>query len=97
MDKISQYITLIVHFHSILWYSVPNLRILDESVNSSLIMQNLVDHQTISHRLSVKICSKWALLKRQGTQEDHIFSCVRPFYEQAVSDLDRSMHRSLWV
>ncbi len=27
----------------------------------------------------------------------HIFSRVRPFYEQAVSDLDRSMHRSLWV
>jgi hypothetical protein len=22
---------------------------------------------------------------------------VRPFYEQAVSDLDRSMHISLWV
>ncbi len=27
----------------------------------------------------------------------HIFSCVQPFYEQAVSDLDRSTHRSLWV
>jgi amino acid transporter len=27
----------------------------------------------------------------------HIFSCVRPFYERAVSDLDRSMNRSLWV
>ena len=26
----------------------------------------------------------------------HIFGHVRPFYEQAVSDLDRSMHRSLW-
>ncbi len=29
--------------------------------------------------------------------KDHIFSCVRPFYEQAVSNLDRYMHRSLWV
>ena len=27
----------------------------------------------------------------------HIFSHVRPFYERPVSDLDRSMHRSLWV
>jgi hypothetical protein len=27
----------------------------------------------------------------------HIFSRVCPFYERAVSDLDRSMHRSLWV
>ncbi len=27
----------------------------------------------------------------------HIFSCVWPFYEWAVSNLDRSMHRSLWV
>jgi hypothetical protein len=26
-----------------------------------------------------------------------IFSCVRPFYEQAVSNHDRSMHRSLWA
>jgi hypothetical protein len=26
-----------------------------------------------------------------------IFSRLRPFYERAVSDLDRSMHRSLWV
>jgi hypothetical protein len=27
----------------------------------------------------------------------HIFSRVWPFYEWAVSNLDRSMHRSLWV
>jgi len=27
----------------------------------------------------------------------HIFSCVRPFCERALSDLDRSMNRSLWV
>ncbi len=26
-----------------------------------------------------------------------IFSCVWPFYERAVSNQDRSMHRSLWV
>jgi len=26
-----------------------------------------------------------------------IFSRVRPFYEQAMCDLDRSMHRSLWA
>ncbi len=26
-----------------------------------------------------------------------IFSHVRPFYERAVSNLDRFMHRSLWV
>ncbi len=26
-----------------------------------------------------------------------IFSCVRPFNERAVSNPDRSMHRSLWV
>jgi hypothetical protein len=28
---------------------------------------------------------------------DRIFSCVRLFYERAVSDLDRSMNISLWV
>ncbi len=26
-----------------------------------------------------------------------IFSCVRPFYERAVSDLDRPILISLWV
>jgi len=27
----------------------------------------------------------------------NIFSPARPFYERAVNNLDRSMHRSLWV
>jgi hypothetical protein len=27
----------------------------------------------------------------------HIFCCVRPFCEQALSNLDRPMHRSLWT
>jgi hypothetical protein len=27
----------------------------------------------------------------------HIFSCVQPFYEQVVSDQERSVLRSLWV
>jgi len=27
----------------------------------------------------------------------HIFSCVGPFNERAVNNLDRSIHRSLWV
>jgi hypothetical protein len=26
-----------------------------------------------------------------------IFSCVQPFYGRVVSNLDRSVHRSLWV
>ncbi len=26
-----------------------------------------------------------------------VFSCVQPFYERAVSDLDKSVHRSLRV
>jgi hypothetical protein len=26
-----------------------------------------------------------------------IFTCVRPFYERAETDLNRFMHRSLWV
>ncbi len=34
---------------------------------------------------------------RGHANRGHIFSCVRPFYERSVSDLDRSMHRSLWV
>jgi hypothetical protein len=29
--------------------------------------------------------------------EAHIFSHVQPFYEQAVCNLDRSMHIYLWV
>jgi hypothetical protein len=31
-----------------------------------------------------------------GASRGCIFSRVRPFYERAVSDLDRSMHRSVW-
>ncbi len=48
------------------------------------------------------LCSKNILSKswrkiRRNFFRSHIFSCVRSSYEQPVSDLDRSMHRSLWV
>jgi hypothetical protein len=36
-------------------------------------------------------------LKLQDKTWGSIFSHVRPSYEQAVSDLNRSMHISLWV
>jgi len=42
----------------------------------------------------INIC---CLLNNIIATRGRIFSRVRPFYEQAVSDLDRSMHRSLWV
>ncbi len=46
----------------------------------------------INH-VHVLLCSKGRRVGCRG----HIFSCVRPFYEWAVSDQKRSMHRSLWV
>ncbi len=33
----------------------------------------------------------------ENAARGRIFSHVRPFYERAVSDLDRAMNRSLWV
>ncbi len=33
----------------------------------------------------------------ENAARGRIFSHVRPFYERAVSHLDRSMNRSLWV
>ncbi len=38
-------------------------------------------------------CTQYVIKICQG----HIFSHVRPLYEQALSDLYRSMHRSLWA
>jgi hypothetical protein len=38
----------------------------------------------------------WAAQEILKLSRGHIFSCVRPFCELAVSDLDRSMHTSLW-
>jgi len=35
--------------------------------------------------------------KRSNVTRCRIFSCVRPFYERTVSNLDSSIHRSLWV
>jgi len=53
--------------------------------------------QNQTHYLCTKkLCSIFDnlfLLANRG----HIFIHVRPFYEQAVSDLDRPMYRSLWV
>jgi len=40
---------------------------------------------------------KWKSRSLTTEFRDCIFRCVQAFYEQAVSDLDRSMHRSLWV
>jgi hypothetical protein len=50
-------------------------------------------------RLLPKVSSKpFSLLKYMlRMARGCIFSRVRPLYEQAVSDLDRSMHRSLCV
>ncbi len=39
----------------------------------------------------------WQHGKRTGDYRDGIFSCVRPLYERDASDLDKSVHRSLWV
>ncbi len=41
------------------------------------------------------VCLGWGA--DPGPSWGHIFSHVRPFYEWAVSNLDRSMRRSLWV
>jgi hypothetical protein len=45
------------------------------------------------NHVDVLLCS---LGRRVGCR-GHIFSCVQPFYERAVSDLKRSLQRSLWV
>ena len=58
------------------------------STNSFLIFMFLI---SIFNFLSHKALLWW--VKSRG----QIFSHVRPFYERAVSNLDRSMHRSLWV
>jgi hypothetical protein len=72
----------------------------------------LVDSTRCSHfKLSLLITSNRTVTTtytmRGGGNQIHqadptasrgsIFSCVRPFYEWAVSGLDRSMHRSLYV
>ncbi len=42
-------------------------------------------------------CTKWSSVMNLDLFWGRIFSCVWPIYERAVSNLDRSMHRSLWV
>jgi hypothetical protein len=40
----------------------------------------------------------WVInLENKILSRGRIYSHVRPFHERAVSDLDRSMHRSLWA
>ncbi len=45
--------------------------------------------------MSVNTALEWRTLRCKAW--GRIFSCVRPFYEWVVSNLDRSMHRSVWV
>ncbi len=50
-------------------------------------------HKVLNNAELIKACIKLKLF----IDLRPCFCCVRPFYEQAVSDLDRSMHRSLWI
>ncbi len=50
----------------------------------------LTKQASLSHHYMSKFCCRWP-------QKGRIFSRERPFYERAVSNLERSMHRSLWV
>jgi hypothetical protein len=45
----------------------------------------------------MNFCNKLECSPLVSLSRGRIFSHVRPFYERAVSDLDRPMHRSLWV
>jgi hypothetical protein len=50
----------------------------------------LTKRTSLCHLWMSKFCCRWP-------QKCRIFSCERPFYERAVSNLERSMHISLWV
>ncbi len=45
----------------------------------------------------IKLIYQTRYFMADGEARGHIFSQVRPFYERAVGDLVRSMHKSLWV
>jgi hypothetical protein len=58
---------------------------------SSKILLNKFSHGFLATTMQCTRCDSH--LDSRG----RIFSRVQPFYERAVSDLDRSMHRYLWV
>jgi hypothetical protein len=65
-------------------------------------MPNLAWQPQPDIRIDYYQLSKYSLIKSvqfctKTESRDHIFSCVGPFYDQVVSDLDRSMHRSQWA
>ncbi len=63
------------------------LRLQSDSYYAAFLKSDL--HVNMELKLSFALASI-------GTR-GHIFSHVRPFYERAVSNLDRSMDKSLWV
>jgi len=44
---------------------------------------------------AIMLCFQWPQAQLFPAATGRIFSHVRPFYEPAVSDFDRSMYRSL--
>jgi hypothetical protein len=56
------------------------------------ILQQVAAYVSNSWPCPLSNWSKWTKIVR-----GKIYSLVRPFYERAVGDLDRSMHRSLWI
>ncbi len=65
-------------------------------------------HTPASHKYSIRLKKLGRVSDEEKSLEKlkanvikeyrgHIFSHVRPFYERAESNLDRSTHRSLWA
>ncbi len=66
-------------------------------IRQNVIQRNNTHNNEIRHNGSSRMTRSKMTFIRTTLSRGRIFSGVRPFYEQVVSDLGRSRHRSLWV
>ncbi len=84
---------------SLLKISTIELLVLTSLGQLLFILKKIVFHLVLKNPL-FQILVLWATISDWPimlVSISRIFSCARPFYEQAVSDLNKSMHRSLWI
>ncbi len=82
--------------------SVVFLTVMAPTTQQKMFYDNVCRWKTMNRKFS----KGWILFQnfnfltiymKRLVSRGHIFSHVRPFHERAVSNLDKSMHRSLWI
>ncbi len=71
--------------------------LMDKVINNRIIFHIFAEYKCSFYHFRADLIKLVFVFHKYVQFRGHIFSCVQPIYERAVSNLDRCMRRSLWV